>query len=295
MKKILILGLCFFWNHFIWAMPELDPTFGKISASCQKSSSPKHVWLFKQWHLGPKVNTFLNQDFSKLDQERNQTAIYLQIAKWIETNQVDLVLAEGCQENELTEKSSIAINGWNISQLKKVALDNNFSQIVSSVPLKLEAKFASKVKTVCGDDLALIEKNGLAFSDARAAIGFLSRINQYKGEDKSLTRYLEAAREAYKLSSKTKKDAIVKHIVGKLKAAVVAIEKATNDRNQILIRKIILEKNKEQTVVYGGIHAEGIVRGLEENQINCDVVTPVGYQDSETELLTTLKAAVEKL
>jgi len=295
MKKIILLGICFLFNSLLWAAPELDQSWGKITQSCQTVPSPKHVWLFKQWHLGPKTNTFLDQDFAKLPQEKNQTAIYLQIAKWIENKQMEYVFAEGCQDNELNEKSSLTINGWNISSLQKLKDSNNYSQIVSSVPLKLEAKFTAAVKTLCGDDLALIEKNALAFSDARAGSGFLSRIGQFKKDDKSLTRYLDAAREAYKLPPNASKDAVVKHIVTKLKTAVASIQKYVEARNQILIKKVLAQKASDQVIVFGGMHTPGLIKSLEDSKINCSVVTPVGYQDNETELLSSLKTAVGKL
>jgi hypothetical protein len=230
-----------------------------------------------------------------LAQEKNQTAIYQQLSEWIQQKEIETLFAEGCQDEQLNEKSSLTINGWNISLLQKELISPDYAKIVSSVPLKLEAKFSTNVKTLCGDNLALIQKSLLAFSDARGGIGFLTRIDQFKTDEKSLARYIEAAREVYKLPRATKINAVRKHIVMKLKTAIVTAEKSIEERNQILIQKILKEKSADMVVVFGGIHTAGLIKGLEKNKLNCSVVTPAGYQDNESELLASLKIALDKL
>jgi hypothetical protein len=271
--------------------PQVLSEYGKVVDHCQVATSPdKTVWLIKQWHLGPSVDTKNHPE--KTPQEMNQTAIYKQLNQWIQKGELTEVIAEGCA-GELTEKSELKINGWDIPALKAELKNPNYPNIVTSVPLKLEAQYGDKLLSQCGDDEGLIKESNLALSDARAAIGFAGRLQQMDPNSSAGQSYLKSVIEIYKLSKSTTLAQAQKHLKQELKAAIMKFEAGTEKRNQKVVEAIQAAKAKNIAVVFGGIHADGIKVLLDKAHIACQIIEPVGYQDNEAELLKKLNEMVK--
>ncbi|NJL24935.1 MAG: hypothetical protein HC902_07015 [Calothrix sp. SM1_5_4] len=67
----------------------------KVASCSPADPSGKTVMLIKQWHLSP---TTITKNFKeKYPQERNQTAIYANLADNIKKGKIQLIVAEGCQ------------------------------------------------------------------------------------------------------------------------------------------------------------------------------------------------------
>lgn len=274
-----------------------DPKLGRIVAQCKPpaSATAKHVWIFKQWHLAPSVNTKAPPSQAQpIPQEKNQTAIYRQLDQWIEKDQIREIYAEGCS-GELTEASDFSFNGWTFDDLKQKAAETSYAEIVTHIPLKLEAKFGSKLRTRCGDDLALLKSNDLAFSDARGTLGFLTRISQYKNDPVRVKTYLEGAIELYRLPKSATPEKAIARLKSALKSAIGRIKESVEKRNATLIKAIRSSDETKVAVVFGGIHANGIVKQLEAAGIGCSVVSPVGYEDDESKLLEQLETSIREL
>ncbi len=150
-----------------------------------------------QWHLGPKANTLKIEESKKLPQYPNQKYIFEIISEWIEKGQLDLLIAEGC-EGEIDEKFTSTYNGWNYKNLNEFILKPEFVDILTLVPLKLEVKYKDKIKTLCGDNLDLINKHQLVLSELRGNIGYLSRLIEYQNNPKLYQTYLKSLEETYK-------------------------------------------------------------------------------------------------
>ncbi len=227
-------------------------------------------------------------------QSKNQTAIYEQLDRWIGERKIKEIYAEGCT-GVLNGQSSIGFNGWKIDDLKAASKSAGYPEIVSSVPLKLEAKYGDALHTVCGDDESLVKENNLAFSDARAAIGFLSRLLQYRNDSVRRQPYLDGVIQAYKMDPATTTTQAIERMKTELKSAVARAKSAVEKRNQHLVDVIARSTEKNVAVVFGGMHAAGIVQRLKDAGFGCAVIEPVGYQADEEDLLTHLDSALKSL
>ena len=272
----------------------LDPAQGRVVERCQAKSSPRQVWLFKQWHLPPSVDTHAAGASGTRPQAANQTAIYRQLDAWIASGNLSEIFAEGC-EGELDAKSDLAINGWKIADLASLSAQPGYDQIVTSVPLKLEAKYGDKLRTLCGDRPALIRQNQLAFSDARGAVGFLSRLMDKKTSDSRAKDYLDSVIGLYKLPSTTTRAQAIARLKVELRASVRSVRELIEKRNAALVARVKSSSEPVVAVVYGGAHAQGIVKLLNQAKLGCSVVEPTGYTDDEARLLSQLEEGLRKL
>lgn len=270
------------------AKPSLNDSLGKQTQTCEpkSQSSKKHVWIFQQWHLSPSVNTQKNPE-KKHPQQENQTAIYTQIDQWVSQGLIDLVLAEGC-EGEINHQFSKVFNGWSMKGLKSKSKTPQFKEIISHVPMKLEAKYQAKLKTVCADDDSLIKKQNLALSDARGALGFLTRIDQYKNNPQKSKGYLEGVRDVYQLSSIPSPKTASQILIKKIRASIKGFKNIIHLRNKKAVEIIQTSKESEQVLVIGGIHAHGLVAQLEKLNMACTVVEPRGFRNDVGVLLKQL-------
>jgi hypothetical protein len=288
-----------------WASPlELDPNYGKLVATCTggaKTAGQSTVWFFKQWHLAPSVDTTSIEKSKKLPQYENQHAIYLQLSSWAERGKLSAVIAEGCGSADLKSDellhSNLKFNGWNIDLLKKKAQGADYSSILTSVPLKLAAKYGDALHVYCGDDEGLAKKHALAFSDARGDIGFLKRLQQYKDNPEQEKIYMDGVVQTYHLSTPPSYDQAVKRLDNELKKAVSEADLYLQKRNEHLVQVIrhALDKSPKGSniaVVFGGAHASGVKSLLEASGLQCKVVDPVGYNDDETQLFEKLKELI---
>lgn len=278
----------------IWADDlSLSPQWGKAVSVCKgnstlKSGSPR-VWFFKQWHLAPSVNTTDVEKSKSLPQFANQTAIYEQLNSWIRSGKLKALVAEGCS-GEMTTKTTSRFNGWDMQSLKPRADSENYNSILTSIPLKLEAKYGEKLHTLCGDDEDLIKKNALAFSDARGELGYLTRLEQYKNDPERAKLYLDGVIELYHMSANTTIPQAIARLNMELQKTVDQVEQWIQKRNEHLVDVILAAPHDSNlAVVFGGAHAPGVQALLEKRGMNCTIVEPAGYQDDETQLLQKLK------
>ena len=247
--------------------------------------------------MPPSVNTTDIESSKKLPQYANQTAIYEQLNSWISAGKLKTIIAEGCggqstshSNSEATFKTDVHFNGWDLAALKAASTSENYDSILTSVPLKLEAKYGDKIHTLCGDDEALIKKNSLAFSDARGELGFLTRLEQNQNNPDRAKLYLDGVIELYRLPAGTTIAQAITRLKSELQKSVDQVEQGIQKRNEHLVDVISsAPRDSNIVVVFGGAHASGVESLLEKKQMNCTIVEPSGYQDDEDQLLQKLK------
>jgi hypothetical protein len=258
----------------------LSPSLAKVVGSCKKpTKSSAHVWFFKQWHLGPKLDTTDIKKSASLPQEQNQQALYDQLDTWINAGQLKTVVAEGCSSGEMTETTPLKFNGWGISNLKAQVDKPDYDSILTSVPMKLEAKYGSKIHIFCGDDEELAKKNALAFSDARGEVGYLTRLIQYKDDSGKANDYLQDVIKLYHLPANTTVAQGIVHLKTELRKSIGQVEDFIGKRNQHLVDVVtkVSEASSDFAIVFGGAHTAGVKELLESKGLSCDIAEPAGY------------------
>jgi hypothetical protein len=292
-----------FWLSNASALePGLRASLGKAVSRCK--SAPRgaaHVWIFKQWHVEPAVDTRDRAKAKSLPQAANQTAAFRQLDAWVRSGTLKHVVAEGCS-GELTRDSKIRFNGWSVRDLEAEASKagpsgspNSYDEIVASIPEKLEAKHGDRVKTLCGDDEALIKEHLRVFSDLRGTYGFLSRLLQYRDDPARAKTYVDGVIELYHLPRTTTPDRAIARLKTELKEAMNRLRSVLDRRNAKVVSVARASGARQVAVVFGGVHAPGLVKLLEAQGIGCTVVEPAGYNNDEAALLEQLEAAVAKL
>ena len=274
----------------------IQPAYGQAVAECKTpAAGSRHVWIFKQWHADPGIDTHDRAKAKALPQAPNQTAIFRQLDSWVGSGALKALVAEGCT-GELNRSSKARFNGWSIHDLEAVSTQPHFDdEIVASIPEKLEAKYGGKLRTLCGDDDALIREHLMAFSDVRGTYGFLSRLLQLKNDPARARNYLDGVIELYKLPKTTTQEQAVSRLKTELHVAVERLKSALDKRNQKVVSVIQSLPEDEVAVVYGGIHAPGLLRLLESKGLGCTVVEPAGYHNNEAALMEQLEKAVKDL
>jgi hypothetical protein len=230
---------------------------------------------------------------SVVPQKENQSAIYHQLDKWIAKGEVDTVFSEGCT-GEIDDKFPKAYNGWTLKDLTAKAGDKNYDDIVTLVPLKLEAKYGAKLKTLCADDEALIKEHNLAFSDARGTIGFLTRLTEFRFVPEKLKPYFEKVKSVYKLPPDTSIDNGIKALKEDLKKTIVQIDDVFAKRDKNFVEAIKKNADKSSAFVVGGAHTAAIVDLLKKEKIDCTVVQPTGYSLDEEKLRDNFHAFLKR-
>lgn len=243
--------------------------------TCKVDNPKKTVYIFKQWHLPPNEKTDITTGRFP-EQEENQTAIYQILDNWIRDQNITTVFAEGC-EGEITETFPKTYNGWNYSNLKKELNNPNYARITSHIPLKLEVKYTNKLKTLCADDEALIEKSNLYFSDIRGFAGFSIRISQLKNKPTEQESYLKLATEILKIPVKTPSDTVLKKLKDEMQERIVKIKVTIGDRNKVFVRNI-KKHDGPSVLVIGGAHLPDLKEKLEKENIGCRVLQTKGYK-----------------
>lgn len=268
---------------------QLDSSLAKITDKCSVKNPQKHVWIFKQWHLSPSVDT-KNKKPSSIPQEKNQTSIFKQIDTWVKAKKMPLVLAEGC-EGEIKKGFSTPFNGWTLETLSKRSKDKSFDQIVTMVPLKLEARHGGKLVTYCGDKKSIIKKHQLAFSDARAAIGYYSRIDSKSR--RSQQAFLKSAINAYQWPKNTTASAALVKLKDEVKKSIKEFLDLIHERNKSFVEAIKARSETQGALIIGGVHAADLKSQLEAQKIGCTIVEPVGYEDNEVKLVESLRKFIK--
>jgi hypothetical protein len=278
----------------------LNPAFAKSIDTCKTAKPSAHVWFFKQWHLGPKLDTTDIKKSLSLPQEANQRAIFEQLDSWISSRKLKIIIAEGCGSGEMTEATALKFNGWDVTGLKSQSTKADYDSILSSVPLKLEAKYGSKIHVVCGDDEELAKKNALAFSDARGELGYLTRLEQYKNDPSKAADYLEDVVKLYHLPADTTVAQGISKLRSELKTSIDQVQQFIQKRNEHLVEvaaKVAQSKTSSDdiAIVFGGAHAEGVKTLLEGKLLTCDIVEPAGYPTDDRDEAKMIKRLKELL
>jgi hypothetical protein len=264
----------------------LNPLLAKSIDTCKAAKPSAHVWFFKQWHLGPKLDTTDIKKSLSLPQEENQKALFDQLDSWISSGKLKTIIAEGCSSGEMTESTALKFNGWDYAGLKSQSAKPDYDSILTSVPLKLEAKYGSKIHVICGDDEELAKKNALAFSDARGEVGYLTRLMQYQNEPAKAAGYMEDVVKLYHLPSDATVAQGISALRSALKASVDQVQGFIQKRNEHLVEvaaKVAQSKGSSDNIaiVFGGAHAEGVKTLLEGKQLTCDIAEPAGYPSDD--------------
>jgi hypothetical protein len=278
----------------LFASPELGSVVAQCKSISDTSRPGPHIWLMKQWHADPGIDTRDSVHAKDLPQAANQTAIYRQLDRWISNGLVKTVIAEGCA-GELTRESKAKFNGWTVQDLEKGATKPGFDEVVTLVPLKLEAKYGTRLRTLCGDEDGMIRAHLRAFSDVRGTYGFLSRLIQHKADPERAKTYLEGVIELYKLPPTTTSEQAIERLKKELREAMSRLNVALERRNDQLMATIQRAGKEPVAVVYGGMHAAGLIKRLESAGVGCSVIEPAGYRNDEAALLEQLEAAISKL
>lgn len=266
----------------------LNPEWAKSVGKCSVKSPKGKVWIVKQWHLSPATDTKDVTASKALPQAKNQKAIYEMIADWVGADPKTVILAEGC-EGEINQSFKPNYNGWNMESLRKAASGAEYGQILTHVPMKVEAKFTDKVATWCGDNEALVKRHSLAFSDARGLIGYKTRMEQFKDQPEKVKPYLESFLKISKLPENTKLDSALKTISAKLNAQLSEIKKVFALRNESFVQAAQKHGGAQSILVIGGLHAQDLKSRFEQANYDCEIVEPVGYVAEDEKLFTDLE------
>jgi hypothetical protein len=252
-----------------------------LSALLSQSVFSK-VYIYQQWHLLAKVKSLDIEESKKLKQYENQKFIYQHLDQLIKSKKVTTLFSEGC-EGEIDKNFSLTFNGWNYQRLEKQK--KNFDDIMTLIPLKLEVKYKDKLKTYCGDNLELIQKHGLAFSDIRGYYGYYLRFKQYRSKPEKAKIYLKALEETEK---KKIKDPLsfsrnmAKHKIGETKNYIKL-------RNDIFIKHIKSKAPKNSAVILGALHLDDLMSKLKKEKIDFEVVDVKGLPANSKEMLLKLE------
>jgi hypothetical protein len=268
----------------------VDPKWAQVVGHCKTPAraSKKEVWVFKQWHLAPSVDTHDRARAAKLPQAVNQTALYRQLEAWITAKKIDALVAEGCS-GELTRASALKINGWSMPELEAASRQPKYDkEVVGSVALKLEAKHGDALRTLCGDDEASMKESLLAFSDARGILGYMTRLEENRDNPAKARNYLDGAIGLLKLPRDSTIDQVMPRLGSELKKAIERVHASLEKRNEKAVEAALSAPGNRVALVFGGLHAAGIQKALEKKGVACTVVQPSGYQDDEAKLLQRL-------
>lgn len=290
-KVALALG-CLILTHWAVAASELkaNPKFLKQTAKCevQAKGSAQPTLIIKLWHLAPGTNTKLLTK-KPYEQESNIRDVESQIREWVQVGHTLRLVTEGC-EGEL--KDTTEMNGWTLGELRALAQKKQLSPILTQPVFSAEAEHGDRVDSVCGDRLSLMKETLAAFSDARAALGYLSRIEETTSKPVQQKIYLDGAREAYQLAAAAPVKEIQAAIVSDLKKSIATILKNNRARSEALVAEALREPQKINVIIAGGLHADQILEALNSKKLPCIQFEPVHYSNDEQKLLKSLEGLV---
>ncbi|MCM2280719.1 MAG: hypothetical protein NDI61_02600 [Bdellovibrionaceae bacterium] len=278
----------------------LSDAHGQIAETCSagKKDSPKKdngrfVLLIKQWHTAPGVNTVpkvagRERDLLKsIPQAENQIAIYRMLENWIGQGLLRHVLVEGCGYG-ISRGFETRFNGWNLRALEKRAGRADYAAVITHIGLKLEAKLGPVLDTICADNDELIKAHNLAFSDGRGVAGFLTRLNGASDTDPKARSYLSSVIDIYRLPPSTTVEQAVTQLKTEMKDVIGRIQRGFEERNKVMLRKILSSPARPMALVVGGAHAPDLKARLEKEGVPCAVIEPNGYRSEDDELINQL-------
>jgi hypothetical protein len=265
------------------------PNLAKVG-SCNTTGT-KQVLVIKQWHLSP---TTVTKGFKeKYPQEKNQSAIYLALAERIKKGKLQVILAEGCEGGEINSSFTPEFNGWGYTSLQRAALGKGYDKVLSHIPLKLEAKFESKILTLCGDNEALIKEGNMRLSNLRGWSGFWSRLNGTSGDDK-VRLYADTAADTLKVDRATPVPDLLQKIKARMTDDLAAFKQSLTNRNASFVKVLQSQPFEAAAVVIGGLHADDLKEKLEAAGLGCEVLEPPGYRREDEQLLQVFTQVLTK-
>lgn len=223
------------------------------------ASEKKTIALLGQYHLSAKAITKDIEQSKQLPQFNNQKAIYLVLDEWVRNKKLQLIISEGC-EGEIDEKFRPSFNGWNYLSLRKNRKLSVYEDILTLVPLKIEAKYDKEIKTLCGDDLQMIAKHQLLFSDLKGYIGFFTRLKESVAGTKKYESYLRALEDSEKRKIKQPVDYLKK----KIKGLIEQEEAMVSQRNKSFLKVVQGSEASTVAIVIGNRHLEDLKTSLEK-------------------------------
>lgn len=273
----------------------LHSALGRVESTCSspKKNNSRIVFLVKQWHTAPGVNTVpkvtgRERDLLKgIPQAENQVAIYRILETWVGSGQLRTVLVEGCSQG-ISRSFESRFNGWNLRALERRSRQPDYASVITHAGLKLEAKFGQGVDTVCADSDELIKAHNLAFSDARGVTGFLSRLEGLNDEDPKAKPYVMSVIDIYRLPPSTSVAQAVAQLQTELKDVIGRIHRGFEERNKVMVRRITSGPARPMALVVGGAHVPDLKARLEKEGVACTVIEPAGYRSEDDELLGRL-------
>jgi hypothetical protein len=255
------------------------------------------VTLLKQWHLDTSANSYLARDQKQnYPQAKNQQAIFEAIDRQIANKKDFILFAEGC-EGEITSTFPDRFNGWDYPRLQEKKSGSEFSNILTSVPLKLKVKWESALNVQCAESKEKLKANQLAFSDFRGQLGFLTRISEFAGDEAKSKPYLQGVNDIFKLPRVPNTATSIQVLKSELEKSIRQIESTFEQRNQEILKHLTDPRfgMKERIFVIGGSHSASLKKGLETAGIPCEVIEPVGYPAEEDASIQRLREAVQGL
>ena len=275
-----------------------SPYLKEVGECLHPKPNTPTVYIIKQWHLASNVNTH-DQTKQLIPQAANQAQIYRQLEEWLQQKKIDTVIAEGC-EGEIDATSTppfkTVFNGWSMDELKKKASDPGFADIATHAVVKLEAKYGTSVRSLCGDSEAEMKNTEIALSDARGDAGYLGRLmqNQKDPQAQAAKTYLEGTIDALKLKPQTTVPEAIAALKKDLKKVIQQFLEADHRRNEKAVEVAL----KAQTqlpipIVFGGLHGNDLKKLLEKKGAHCKVFEPVSYQNQEEKFMTELQKQIK--
>lgn len=259
------------------------------------TSQAQTIYLLKQWHLPPKVETSDIELAKKLSQYQNQKDLFEKIQTLIAAKKIQSVLSEGCERVDIDEKFKTKFNGWDYEKLEKLTTSKIYPDILTLLPLKVEALYKEKIRTLCVDDLDLIHQSDLALSDIRAYVGYSTRLSEFKkeGDQANYDRYATSILT----DDEKKKNVDALQIVRKKASEAILLFQSINaQREQKLVKNILdlkMEKNQAAALVIGGIHVESLEVELSKHKMAVEIYTPKGYVENDKGLIDDIKRKLQ--
>ena len=259
--------------------------------SCSHTPDPAGtVTLIKQWHASPATQTTDVTASRDLPHYKNQKEIYDYLVGEIESKGAITLIVEGCQAELPVEKGFVAVNGWSYDLLKGYSSRRDYADIITSIPLKLRAKFPQQVKAICADDMKLIAENQRALSDAKGNLGLYIRLTEAKPGSVMFKRYHQALEEAHKKKSTDPINSAREQ--GRIELA--NFRKFISERNTLFLKMLVKYRAENPILIVGGLHTDELMEALTLAQIETIVITPDDYPEESERVLLDLETALQK-
>lgn len=261
----------------------------KIAITFLISLSFSSIWaktiiLLPQHHLLAAQKDLFDEKAKEIPQYQNQSAIYLVLKEWISTGKLTHLLAEGC-EGEIDNNFKSEFNGYNYKKLSSLAADASYDSIMTMIPLKIEAKFKKKVLTLCADNLSLIKKHQLIFSDLRAYAGFYHRLKSSPKDSKSYQRFSSLLNETEKKNIERP----LPYLKNKIMSLISQEEQLLYKRNDSFIKEIAKLDASPIAVVIGARHIEDLKIKLIKNGNQVQIPSIILNTIDQSDLVQELK------